>query len=231
MDSNLAQKAISFALKGEWEKASELNKQIIKDNPKDIDALNRLARSYAELGDIKNAKLTARKSLKIDPFNNIALKSLEKWKTLKKGESIQTKSPSAQSFLEEPGKTKLVNLLHVCGADILAKLDAGDEVKINTYGHRITITTHDGKYIGKLPDDLSAHMRKLIKFGNEYSAFIKNIDTKGLIRIFIKEIKRGEKLADIPSFTSEKIDYISFTPPELVHKRETVEIEEEIESE
>jgi hypothetical protein len=29
-----------------------------------------------------------------------------------------------------------------------------------------------------------------------------------------------KKLADIPSFSSEKIEYISFTPPELVHNKE-----------
>jgi len=40
--------------------------------------------------------------------------------------------------------------------------------------------------------------------------------------VFIRETKRVKEVADIPSFTSEKINYISFTPPELIHKKESL---------
>jgi hypothetical protein len=108
--------------------------------------------------------------------------------------------------------------MHLCNEDVLAKLDSGDEVNIRPHGHRISITTKSGKYIGKLPDDLSVHLRKLIKYGNEYKALIKSIEPKS-VKLFIREVSRTQKLRDIPSFSPEKIEYISFTPPELVHKK------------
>ena len=56
MDTDLAQQAITCALAGEWKKALELNKQILKETKNDIDALNRMARAYFNLGEIRNAK-------------------------------------------------------------------------------------------------------------------------------------------------------------------------------
>lgn len=220
MNDTLAQDAISAALAGNWRKALEINTTILKEDQKDIDALNRLSKAYAELGKLNKARQTAKRVLKIDPFNTIATKSLEKWKGLKKGETYSSSPSPAQVFLEEPGKTKILSLLHLGSSKILAKLDSGDEVKLNTHSHRVSVITKDGRYVGRLPDDLSARLRKLIKYGNEYSVYIKSID-KNDVKVFIREIKRSKKLKDLPSFSTEKINYISFTPPELVHRMET----------
>lgn len=218
MHQDLSQKAVSAALSGDWEKAEELNKSIIKTTPNDVDALNRLAKAYAELGDINKAKKTALQVVKIDPFNKIALKSLDKWKRLRGQDTKKYLTTNPSAFLEEPGKTKIVTLLHPGSSRTIAALDAGDKVKLNDHGHRMSISTFDAKYLGKLPDDLSARLKKLIGFGNEYEVFIKSASKKE-IKVFIRETKRSDRLIDIPSFTGEKIDYISFTPPELVHDR------------
>src|SRR3989344_2515086 len=121
MDQNLAQKAISCALLGKWENACKINKLIIKDYPDDVDALNRLARSYAELGEIPKAKTYAKKVLRIDPFNTIASKSLSKWKALKKGDSDSSSVSDPALFLEESGKTKIVSLLHLGSEKIISR--------------------------------------------------------------------------------------------------------------
>jgi tetratricopeptide (TPR) repeat protein len=229
MNNDLAQKAISSALKANWEEAVKLNKKILKDEPKDVDALNRLAKAHAELGEISEAKKIAQKVIKIDPFNSIAQKSLEKWKGLRKGEKAPPTTFSAEAFLEEPGKTKIVCLLHLGDSKkVLANLDSGDEVGIKLSSHRISICTPQGKYIGRLPDDLSAHLGKLIRRGNKYQILIKSAEPQE-VRVFIREIKRAKELAEIPSFSTEKINYISFAPPELVHKKERVatSVEEE----
>lgn len=226
MDLNLAQKAIAYALHGNWGEAIELNTEILKQTPEDVDALNRLARAYSETGKINKARKTARKVVKIDPFNNIALKSLEKWKKVSRIKGNKPGTSSPQYFLEEPGKTKILSLLHTGDDKMIALLDAGDEVVLNTHSHKLSICTHDGKYIGKLPDDLSARLRKLIKYGNEYKVYIKSIDNKD-VKVFIRETKRVKKLEDIPSFSPEKIDYISFTAPELVHKNRAVNINDD----
>jgi tetratricopeptide (TPR) repeat protein len=231
MNTDLAQEAISEALKGNWKKALELNQLHLKKTPDDVDALNRIARAYAELGSLEKAKSVCQKALSLDPFNSIAAKSLEKWKSIKKSNhgnsnngaqaSFQIRPSNPQTFLEEPGRTKIVTLLYLGGPQILAKLDAADEVQLDTHSHRVSIMTLDNKYIGRLPDDLSAKLRNLVKGGNEYRVFIKSIMPHE-VKVFIREIKRAKKFADVASFQGEKIDYVSFTPPELVHKKQEI---------
>jgi hypothetical protein len=226
MELDQAQKAVKLALTGNWKEAVKLNNQILKENPKDVDALNRLARAHAELGNIKKAKSLTEKVLRIDPFNTIALKCLAKWKGGSRGRHPLTKVLGAEAFLEEPGKTKLVSLLHLGDSKLLAKLDAGDEVRFSQGPHRLSVLTLDGKYVGRLPDDLSARLRRLTKAGNSYQVLIKSISPED-VKIFVREVKRAEELKDTPSFSSERVDYVSFTPPELVSKKEEIVMETE----
>jgi len=218
MDTDLAQLAISAALKGDWKQAIAVNLKILTVNPQDIDSLNRLARAYAEQGNLVKARKYAKKVLEIDPVNSIAQRACEKWKEIKKGEALGVSTTCAESFIEEPGKTKLTPLINLGDPKIIAKLDAGDEVKLNPHGHRVSVVTGDGKYIGKLPDDLGAKLKKLINWGNVYKVVVKCCEAKD-VKVFIKETLSAKKG---PSFTAEKIDYIAFTPPELVHKKDAI---------
>jgi len=210
MRSDLAQKAIACALSGDWKQALELNQQILKENPKDVDALNRLARAYVEIGDISNAKKTAKNVLIIDPFNSIAQKSLSRWKNLKKGDFIPPTTTNANIFIEEPGKTKTVKLIHPGDDKLLSTLEAGIQVKMHTNSHRVSVCTQEGKYIGKLPDDVSAHIKNLIQVGNDYVVCIKSIDAKS-VSVFMRETKRAEKVKNIPSFTKDKVEYVKIS--------------------
>ena len=219
MDIDLAQKAVAQALAGNWKEAVKLNHEILKKDPKDVDALNRMARAYAELGNTKRAKGLVEKVLKIDPFNTIASKALKKWKGGAGGKPLNSSVTSAEAFLEEPGKTKMVSLLYLGDPGLISKLDAGDEVKFSQGAHRISVITQDGKYIGRLPDDLSARLRRFVKAGNTYKVLIKSTQPNE-VKIFVKEAQRSEKLADTPSFPPERFEYVSFTPPELVSKKE-----------
>ncbi|KKQ45307.1 MAG: hypothetical protein US62_C0017G0026 [Candidatus Woesebacteria bacterium GW2011_GWA1_37_8] len=220
MNNSLAQQAIQKALSGNWDEALELNKEILGNDPNNTDALNRTARAYAELGKIELAKKTAKKVLVIDPFNTIALKAFDKWKSMKNGVAYKSEPVKPQLFLEEPGKTKVVFLINLGDKGVIAKLDAGDDVKLNAHGHKISICTKDSKYLGRLPDDISARMKTLISRGYEYGVWVKSVD-KAEVKVFIRELKRSSSSSDVPSFSTEKIDYISFTPPELVHKKES----------
>lgn len=226
--NDLAQQAITCALNLEWNTAKDLNLQILKENGNDLGALNRLAKAYSELGDIKKAIQTAKKVLEIDQYNKIALRSLEKWQHLGKTNAKASSPFSATEFIEEPGKTKLVTLLHLGDQKVIANLDAGDEVKLVNHGHRIAVATTEDKYVGRLPDDLSLRLKKLITHGNQYRVIIKSTE-KGEVKVFIKESFRAAKIKDVPSFSPEKIDYISFTPPGLVHKNkvETADLDSE----
>jgi len=227
MDIDLAQKAIAAALIANWKEAEKLNKELLRENPEDVDALNRLSRALAELGELKKAKKVAEKALRLDPFNTIASKSLSRWKGLRTSDKAPSVISQPDAFLEEPGKTKMLSLLHLGDAKVIAKLDAGDAVRFTPHSHRISVITLEGKYIGRLPDDISARLRKLISLGNSYKILIKSIGPSE-IKVFIREEERAPKMADTPSFPAEKIDYISFTPPELVHKKDiVVSVEEE----
>lgn len=230
MNQDLPQQAISAALKGDWKDARKINQSILKTNSSDIDALNRLAKAHAELGDITSAKKVASKVVKIDPFNKIALKSIDKWKRLKKSDIKGGSATDPSAFLEEPGKTKIVTLLHPGSTKVIAALDAGDEVNLNDHGHRMAIIS-GSNYLGRLPDDLSARLKKLMGYGNEYKVFVKSTN-KREVKVLIREVTRAKELEDIPSFPSEKIDYISFTPPELVHdKSDKVDMGQDYEEE
>ena len=216
MDTSPAQKAVSFALSGNWTEAARVNLQILSVDPNDTEALCRLARAYTELGKIKEAREVTKKVLKIDPVNTIALKFQEKLKTAKKSDSLSSNQPPSESFLEEPGKTKLVQLLNLGKSEAFAGLDPGEEVKLISYSHKVTIDSMDGKYIGKIPDDIAARLKNLIKEGNKYQVLIKSIEPKE-VTVFIREIERGPKVGNVASFSPEKIEYVSFTPPELIH--------------
>lgn len=218
MNVDLAQQAVQHALNGNWHEAAALNKQIVKDNKNDTEALNRLAKAYFQLGKTKKAISISKKVLKIDPFNSIATKCIDKWKTTDK-KNIKLDKASARLFIEEPGKTKIVSLINLGAPKLRSSLDCGEEVNLNISGHKISVTTSDGKYLGKLPDDVGVKLKKLITLGNEYKVLVKTLDTNE-VKVIIREIKTSPMLTNTPSFTAEKINYISFTPPELVHSRD-----------
>lgn len=218
MDKSSAQLAIAYAIKGDWKEAKNANLLILKKDPKDIDALTRLAKAYFELGNLISAKSTIKKALKIDPYHPIALKCYDKWKNLKSVDKGSASQLPAEMFLEEPGKTKIVHLIHPCDKSVIAKLNCGDMVSENLNGRRIGITTSSGTYIGKLPDDISIKLKKMMKIGFKYIYAIKSIDGSE-ITIFIRETFRPPHYTSKASFTSDKIDYVSYTPPELIHDK------------
>lgn len=191
--------AIQTALTGNWEEAIKLNKSLLIDNPNDVEALNRIGLAYTILGKSKSAKNTYQKVLQIDPLNSIAIKNLKKIK------SERVKEPSDSPFmqvnnifLEETGKTKVVELINLAQAEILLTLRTGQAVDISAKRLKIFIT-QGKKYIGALPDDIGKRLIKFIKGGNKYEAFVKSSNHQN-VTIFIRELHRANKYKDQPSF-------------------------------
>lgn len=201
MDTPLSSLAIKSALQQDWKQAIRFNQELLDVNAEDVAALNRLAYAYLKSGSIPSAKITYKKVLKIDKYNPIALKNL-KWLTnLTKSDIHQdpTISPSPTIFLEEPGKTKLVILVHLAPAKILCNLITAQKVVLVPKKHNVEIRDGRGTYIGALPDDLSHRLLRLINSGNSYDVYIKNV-VKNSVTVFIRELKRGKRFAHIPSF-------------------------------
>ncbi len=203
--SSLIQLAIDAALDCRWEEALKLNKQIIKLDPQNVDALNRQARVYMEMGKFNLAKKYYSEALKIDPYNPIAIKNLKIIKSFKSsapGEVLihnGISKLSASLFLQEPGKTKIVNLLKVAEPQKLSKAFCGMKVDMIIKNRRITVTDEYGNYLGVLPDDVNYHILKLLKGGNKYDTFIKAIKVNGLA-VLIKETYRSKRFKNQPSF-------------------------------
>lgn len=195
MEENLTQKAIECALNLEWAKAIDLNIKILEDDPNDVDALNRLAKAYFESNNIKKAITTSQKVLKIDESNNIAKNALIRYKQKTPLRNSQSK---IVNFIEEAGKTKITTLINLGSEKVYSCLYAGEEVRLVTHAHKVSVTTENNEYIGKLADDISARLRRLIKDGHKYNVFIKSV-AKKQVKVFIK----GDTISFFPREQSE----------------------------
>lgn len=211
--------AINAAINRDWKQAVKINSFLLKQNPKDTDAANRLGRAMMELGHKTKAQQMFSRVLRLDKFNTIAAKNLDLLKSSRANRTQPTKSFAPPPlFLEEPGITKTVSLIRLGDPKILTSLHPGTPVNIVCRGHSVTAISPADLYLGRLPDDLSSRLRPFIHSGNQYSAWIKSVDSKSL-KVFIKEMVRSSKFKNIPSFPiTEKLTYAAFTPPELVHE-------------
>lgn len=203
---NLSSLAIDAALSSRWEEALKLNKKIIREEPQNVDALARLARVYLEMGRSSLAKKYYGEVVKIDPYNPIALKNLKIIKSSRMNgpnngfiHQVPSFKLSASLFLQEPGKTKIVNLLRVAEPQKLCQAYCGMPVEMVVKNRKITIVDGHTNYLGVLPDDISHYLLKLLRGGNKYELFIKSIRVNGLA-VLIKETFRSKRFKNQPSF-------------------------------
>ncbi len=196
--AQLRKQAITAAKNQEWSEAVRINTQLLELNSQDVQALNRLGVAYIQLSDKKQAVSTFEKSLEIDKTNIIAKKNLDKLKS----NQITTPSFTAQQFIEEPGRTKTVELCRLANKTTLKKLSTGIECQLKAKKRCVSVEV-DGVYVGVLPDDISFRLTKLIQTGNTYSCYIYSTsDTK--CSVYIKEETRSPQNEDYLSFPSNK---------------------------
>lgn len=228
MSSDLTTQAINAALTNNWQEAIKANLAILSENPKDIEALNRLARAYKEAGQLRQAQKTYRKVLTLDRFNPIAQKNLKLLETLPKSfKKRDTNFNSCQpQFLEEPGKTKVVNLVNLAPASIILRVSSGTPVNLLIKRHTLNVVDGEGTYLAVLPDDISAKLIKFIKGGNRYEAFVKTV-AKNSLSVFIREVYRAAKFKNQPTFPGGAGGYCPFVKPEPVPSEEESEATEE----
>jgi tetratricopeptide (TPR) repeat protein len=196
----LKTQAIQTALVGDWTKAVSLNEEILKENPEDIDTLNRLGFAYASLGNSKEAKNIYQKVLTLDNQNPIALRNL---KRLSGNASKQNGTTIRMNniFIEEPGKTKVIDLINVAEQKIISLLRSGELLTIQVKRMKIFILDNQKQYIGMLPDDIGKRLISFIEGGNEYEAYVKTISNHK-VTVFVRETKRSPKFKFLSSFVS-----------------------------
>lgn len=218
----LRDKAIQTALVGDWNSAITTNKELLEENPKDIDALNRLALAFTVVGKINKAKTTYQQVLKLDPLNPIALRNLKNLKSSKNLKSVSSQSLQlSNNFIEESGKTKVVELLNLAPFSVIQHLRTGEVINLVIKRNRIFVIKEEKQYIGVLPDDIGNRLIKFINAGNKYEAYLKSVNPHKVI-VFIKETKRAAKFKNQPSFMT-----LAESTLVVSRKHQTNELEEE----
>jgi tetratricopeptide (TPR) repeat protein len=191
--------AIAAALSQNWEEAVKINQAILDLDPKNVDALNRLGFAHLQLGKTKEAKDIYQRVITLDQYNQIAQKNLTKLNNKNHTGGMTAGMVSPLMFLEEPGKTKIVNCVNLAPSKVIAGLRCGQTVRIKVKTHCIEIRDEENVYLGALPDDVSFKLSKYIAGENEYKVIIRSIG-KNTLTVFIREISRGKVYAAQPSF-------------------------------
>lgn len=196
--SALTTQAIQTALLGDWTNAIKLNEEILKDTPDDINTLNRLGFAMLSMGDIKGAKNVYEKVLSLDMKNPIALRNL---KRVNSGNSLKPNIPLNNLFIEETGKTKIIELINIADKKIISHLRSGEKISVKIKRSKIFALDSEDQYLGMLPDDIGKRLTEFMNGGNEYDAYIWSVDDNK-INIFIREVKRVKRYSNQPSFIS-----------------------------
>lgn len=200
--------AIKTALMGKWKTAITLNLALLKENPKDIETLNRLGYAFSAIGKIKDAKATYQKVLTLDTHNPIAIRNLKRLTEVKRGrvksngkkiKSLQGSGLLNNIFLEETGKTKIVELVNVATPTIISQLQTGEALTLAIKRLKVFVLDENNQYIGMLPDDIGKRLIEFLKGGNSYEAFVRAVKDRR-VTIFVKETKRAKRFKNQPSF-------------------------------
>ena len=215
------QQAIDAALSKDWQKALDLNKDLIKEYPNDVETLNRLARTYLELGEIAKAKTNYKKVLRIDSYNNIAEKNLSKLSNLRKNtvkkssNNETTTEVEPDIFLEEPGKSKVLVLNDLARPSILAGLKTGDSVRLDPQKDDVIVFSQESKIVGKIEPSLSVDLGLAIRAGSKFTSLVKSVRVKDSpsqysLSIFVKETYKSPKISKniFPSTSSHFTPYV-----------------------
>jgi len=206
----LKSQAIQTALVGDWTNAIALNEQILQEEPNDIDTLNRLAFAYLSVGKPKDAKSLYEKVLSLDMKNPIAIRNLKRLNDVK---TNKVNIPLNNLFIEEPGKTKVIELLNVADKKVVAYLRSGEKIDLRIKRNKIFAIDSENQYIGMLPDDICQRLIKFMEAGNQYDAYVRTVDSNRAC-IFVREIKRIKRFRDQPSFISMEKAKLSFKAPQ-----------------
>ncbi|MBI5044512.1 MAG: hypothetical protein HZC02_01165 [Candidatus Levybacteria bacterium] len=197
--THLKNQAIQTALTGDWLNAISLNKSILEENPNDIDTLNRLGFALSSVGDAKEAKIIYQKVLSLDAQNPIALRNL---KRLSSNTSAKIVAPAQVSnlFIEEPGRTKIIELLNSADKKVISILRSGEILQLAIKRMKIFVLDQHKQYVGMLPDDIGRRLIRFMNGGNTYEAYVKSVDGNK-VTIFAREVKRTSRFKNQPSFS------------------------------
>jgi len=229
-----SRQAIDLAMQGRWREAVSVNKLIIEDFPKDVDAYNRLGRAYMELGEYSQAREAYGRTIELDPFNAIAKKNLQRLSYLgeavvsSEGEHPKVEPPKVEPhhFIEEIGKAGVVNLYHLAPNEVRARMVAGNEVYLKINNTNLLVENSRGEYLGQVEPRHGQRLIKLIEGRNQYSAAIVS-STEEALTVIIREVYQDPSQVGRLSFPPKGVEELRPHVDERIFKLEP-EYEEEV---
>lgn len=206
----LDREAVDLALKGDWERASQVNRAILELFSDDVEALNRLAKALIELDNYEEASSVLDHLGEVAPYNNIARKNRSRLEQMRAQVKTNDRAVAAsrharraagalQLFIGESGKSATTVLRQTPLRLSLALISPGDSVSLRLERHALNAYADDGKYLGQVDPRLGRRLSRLIEGGNTYEAAVIGINDEG-ISIIIHETHRDRSLQHVASF-------------------------------
>jgi hypothetical protein len=202
---HMAEQAIQLAIKGEWDEAVKINRELAILNPMDTNTYNRLGKASEETGDYEKAKQAFQKALTLSPYNNIAARNLSRLNQFSSSQypAKRSRKLSPSAFIEEQGKT-ITTLLHeVRSKGTYYQLVLGDLLELNIKANTLLISDPSREITGTLEQPIASQLLKLISKGNKYRASVTSIDDEG-IHITIQETYQHLSQINVTSFPTHK---------------------------
>ena len=198
----LADQAIAAALESDWQRAADLNKQILEVSPDDAEARNRFGRALLELGKLDAARAAYQEVLRAFPHDPIAIRQLARLALLaddkKKTQPTKSKTQT-RLFIEDMGKTGILRLMNPAPPAIVARYSPGAEVELREQEGLLAVHTRDGELLGFLEPKVGRRLIDLIATGNEYVVALVTNDQANP-RVAVREVVQSPANAHRISF-------------------------------
>ncbi len=187
--------AIKAAQQQDWDQAAAYNQALLEIEPGDLKTKNRLAAAYLHQGQTEQAHEMLKGILQLDSTNKLAQKNLER---LKNNQSEKIPNFNRQYFIEEPGRSKLIELIRIGQGETLNQVSTGQKCRLEPKNNYISVTSGD-EYLGALPKEISEKLMPLMKNGNQYHCWVASRGPD-YCQVYLKEYRRSAKNKHLSSF-------------------------------
>lgn len=198
----LADQAIAAALESGWQRAVDLNKQILDVAAEDVEARNRYGRALLELGKLEEARAAYQEVLKAYPHDPVALRQVARIATLiedkRKPDTTRSKTQT-RLFIEDMGKTGILRLVNPAPPNVIARYSPGAEAELREQEGLLAVHARDGALLGFLEPKVGRRLIELIRAGNEYVVAIVTNDQVNP-RVALREVVQSPENAHRISF-------------------------------
>ncbi len=214
--------AIAHALARRWDLAAQENRTLLEEDPKDVEAANRLGKALTELGDTAGAIEAYELAIKIDSTNAIARKNLQRLEEQKKAKrparpsakakgaaaapstgprrrvDVATESLRTAPLIEDFGKSADLRLARV-NARAAAQVSTGDPAELELTTSGVSVKTGNGTVLGHIDPRTGLRLKRMIEGGNRYSVVILRSE-EGLVDVHVREVVKHPSLVGQASF-------------------------------